>query len=263
MKNFVGIGGGEISKWSFKSKDDNQDLYETKEIDEYIVNLSKKETPKVLFIGIASKENDYYFKAIKRIYEALGCMVENLEILSFLDGIKEDMNVENRIAQFETRMGKIREEILSSDILYIGGGKTKFLIDILKETNLDKILLEAFEKEIIIAGFSAGCYSFFDYNYELLEGLKVIKAISCVHYNEKSEEKKEEFYEAIRVKKLPGIALDNGTAIHYFDNKFKIIKSNKKAKAVVIKFENNEFVEQELKENIEYDINVDRKTKIN
>ena len=254
MKNFVGIGGGEISKWSFKTKDDNQEIYETREIDEYIVNLTKKEAPKVLFIGIASKENNYYFKAIKSIYEDLGCKVENLEILSFLESEKEDTNIENRIAQFETRMGEICEIILSSDIVYIGGGKTKFLLDILKEIKLDKILLEAFEKEVVIAGFSAGCYSFFDFNYELLEGMKVINAISCVHYDEKSEEKKAEFYEAIKERMLPGIALDNGTAIHYFDDKFKIVKSIKDAKAYLIKFENNKFIEQELDEKVEYDI---------
>ena len=252
MKNFVGIGGGEIPKWSFKSKDDNQELYETKEIDEYIVNLVKKETLKVLFIGIASKENEYYFKAIKGIYEALGCRVENIEIVSFLEDEMETTNVKNKMAQFEMRMGEIRDKILSCDIVYIGGGKTKFLFEILKVTKLDKILLEAFEKEVVIAGFSAGCYSFFNYNYELLEGMKVINAISCVHYDEKSEEKKAEFYEAIKVKRLLGIALDNGTAIHYFDNKFKIIKSKKVAKAYLIKFENNEFIEQELEENIEY-----------
>ena len=254
MKNFVGIGGGEISKWSFKTKDDNQEIYETREIDEYIVNLTKKEAPKVLFIGIASKENNYYFKAIKSIYEDLGRKVENLEILSFLESEKEDTNIENRIVQFETRMGEIREIILSSDIVYIGGGKTKFLLDILKEIKLDKILLEAFEKEIVIAGFSAGCYRFFDFNYELLEGMKVINAISCVHYDEKSEEKKAEFYEAIKERMLPGIALDNGTAIHYFDDKFKIVKSIKDAKAYLIKFENNKFIEQELEEKVEYDI---------
>ncbi len=254
MKNFVGIGGGEISGWSFKTKDNNQELYETKEIDEYIVNLSKKEAPKVVFIGIASKENEYYFKAIKSIYEALGCTVENIEILSFLDSIKEDINNESIMAQFETRIGEIREMILASDIVYIGGGKTKFLLEILKETKLDKILLEAFEKEIVIAGFSAGCYSFFKYNYELLGGFGIINGISCVHYDEKSEEKKAKFYETIKTQNLPGIALDNGTAIHYFDNKFKIIKSKKNAKAYIIKFENNEFIKHELEENVEYDI---------
>ena len=42
MKNFVGIGGGEISGWNFKTKDANQDLYQTRGIDEYIVSLTEK-----------------------------------------------------------------------------------------------------------------------------------------------------------------------------------------------------------------------------
>lgn len=255
MKNFVGIGGGENSGWSFKTKDNNQELYQTKEIDEYIVNLSKAQNPNLLFIGLASKENEYYYEAIKNIYEKLGCIVSNLEILDFLNEVEEsNINIENKHPQFETRIGEICQKILSADIIYIGGGNTKFMLNKLYEFGIDKMLLDAYEKGIVISGFSAGCYSFFDFNYELIEGMKVINAISCVHYDEKSEEKKAEFYETIKNQNLPGIALDNGTAIHYLENKFKIIKSIKEAKAYLIKFENNEFIKQELKENIEYNI---------
>ena len=70
MKNFVGIGGGEISGWSFKTKDNNQELYQTKEIDEYIVNLSKAQNPNLLFIGLASKENKYYYEARKYLFSS-------------------------------------------------------------------------------------------------------------------------------------------------------------------------------------------------
>lgn len=233
MANFVGIGGGEIPGWSFKTKDNNQTLYEIKEIDEYIVKLAKKENPKLLFIGLASKENEYYFKAIKNIYEGLGCSVEELKIL-------EDTN--------------IKEKIFSADIIYIGGGKTKFLLEKFNETNIDKCLVEAYNKGIIIAGFSAGCYSFFKYNYELLKGFGIINGISCVHYNEKSEEKRQEFYETIKKEALPGIALDNGVAIHYFENKFKIVKSLKNAKAYMITFDGEEYIKKELEEEIEYSI---------
>ena len=161
-----------------------------------------------------------------------------------------------RIALFcyNLRHTNIKEKIFSADIIYIGGGKTKFLLEKFNETNIDKCLVEAYKKGIIIAGFSAGCYSFFKFNYELLKGFGIINGISCVHYDEKSEEKRQEFYETIKKEALPGIALDNGVAIHYFENKFKIVKSLKNAKAYMITFDGEDYIKKELEEDIEYSI---------
>lgn len=245
MKNFVGIGGGEISGWNFKTKDANQDLYQTRGIDEYIVSLTEKKTPKLLFIGTASKENFVYFNAIKNIYEELGCDVQDLK---FLDDVGND------ISQFNVRIDEIRKKILSVDIIYIGGGNTKFMLNKLYELGIDKILDEAYNNGIIVSGFSAGCYSFFKYNYELIEGFGIFDAIICVHYDDKSEEKKNQFLESIKQKRLLGIALDNGVAIHYFDNKFKIVKSIKNAKAYKFNYKDSEIEKVELEENIEYHI---------
>lgn len=145
MGNFVGIGGGEIPSWSFKTKDDNQILYQTKEIDEYIVNLSKKSNPKLLFIGTASKENKCYFNAIKNIYEKLGCSVSNLEVLDFWnENIEDDINISNNTIQIETKMDEICQKILLADIIYIGGGNTKFMLNKWQEFGIDKMLLEAY-----------------------------------------------------------------------------------------------------------------------
>lgn len=231
MKKFVGIGGGEIFGWNFKTKDSNQELYQTRKIDEFIVSLTDKKNPKLLFIGIASKDNEIYFNAIKNVYENLGCK-------AYFFDIQEN----------------IRQQILSSDIIYIGGGNTKYMLSRWEEIDLTEILLEAYNKGIIVSGFSAGCYSFFKYNYELLRGIGAIKAISSVHYDEKSEEKRNQFYNAIKQENLPGIALDNGCAIYYFDNKFKIIKSIKDAKAYKITYKNEEFLKEELYEDIEYEL---------
>lgn len=234
----IGIGGGEIKGWSFKTKDDNQSLYQTEKIDKEIVKLSNKENPKMLFIGTASRENPFYFKAIKNIYENLNCVLDNLEILN------KEIDIE-----------EIEEKILSSDIIYIGGGNTKFMFDEWKKINLDKILSEAYKQGIVMAGFSAGCYCYFDYNYELIEGLKVIHGIVCVHYDEKSEEKKNEFFENIKKTNLLGIALDNGTAIKYNeDNTYEIIKNIEDAKAYQIKYIDNDFEIKELEEYIKYKI---------
>lgn len=235
IKKIVGIGGGQIKGWSFETKDEKQQLYETEKIDKEIVKIAGKNNPKLLFIGTASKENPIYYQAIKNIYEKLQCEVHVLEILNKKNDIE-----------------KIREEILSSDIIYIGGGNTRFMLNEWKKNQIDTILIEAYNKGIVMAGFSAGCYCWFKYNYELIEGLDIIQAINCVHYNEKSEEKIKEFYTTIKNKNMIGIALENGTAIECIDNQYKIIKSINNANAYKVTYVNNKLITEELKGNIVY-----------
>lgn len=225
MKKLVAIGGGEIAKWSFETKDNQQEKYETKEIDEEIVRLSNKRNPKLLFIGTASKENSYYFQAIYEIYHNLGCKVKELKI------VKEEVTKK-----------QIENAILDSDIIYIGGGNTSFMLKEWRKYSIQEILKKAHEKGIVIAGYSAGSYSMFAYNYELIKGMNFIPAINCVHYDKKSKEKKQEFKKNIREKEKIGIALDNGVALEIIGNKYRIIKSISLGKAYKIDKEK----EQEL-----------------
>lgn len=236
LKKLVTIGGGRIKGWNFDTKDSNQEIYETENIDKEIVKLSEKENPKLLFIGTASKENPIYFNAIKNIYEDLGCVAECLEIISNND------------------LGKIREKVLSSDIIYIGGGNTRFMLQEWERVGLKEILLEAYNKGIVMSGFSAGTYCWFKYNYELIKGFDLINAIVCVHYDEKSEEKKKQFFEAIKNNNMIGIALDNGTALEIINNRFKVIKSIENANAYIIKYVNGDIKIETIESGRMYDI---------
>lgn len=226
-KNLVLIGGGEIKGWNFQTKDSNQELYQTEKIDKKIVELSNKENPKMLFIGTASHEKEGYYEAIKNIYTKCGCLVDSLKMT--------DIN--------------IKEKILNSDIIYIGGGNTKFMLAEWEKVNLKEYLLEAYNKGTVVSGFSAGAYCWFKYNYEMIEGFGLIDAIICVHYEDKSEEKVNEFYNNIKLNNLPGIALDNGAAIKYSEKTFEIIKSIENAKAYKIIYIDGNFIKQELFEN--------------
>ena len=225
MKKLVAIGGGEITKWNFQTKDNQQERYETKEIDKEIVRLSNQENPKLLFIGTASKENPYYFRAISRIYTNLNCMVKELKILN------------TKVTQDE-----IKDQILNTDIIYIGGGYTRYMLKQWKKYNIQEFLRQAYETGIVMAGYSAGSYGMFEYNYELIQGMNFIPAINCVHYNEKSEKKKQEFKKNILIKKKIGIALENGTALEIVGEQYRMIKSIDEAKAYKIV----KGVEQEL-----------------
>ena len=225
VRKLVCIGGGEIPR----IKNGIELPYETKEIDEEIVKLSNKKNPKLLFIGTASSHSEEYFTVIKRIFENLGCIVSNLNLLV------DNINIK-----------KVKEDILDTDIIYVGGGNTKFMLEKWKQYGIDKILLQAYQKGIVCSGLSAGSYCWFKYNYDLIEGIGLINAINCVHYDQKGSEAKEKFYKVIKEKQLEGIALDNCVALEIVDEQTKIIKSDKSRNAYKITYKNGKFIEKIL-----------------
>lgn len=215
MKKLVCIGGGKIPRY----KNGILLSYETREIDEEIVRISNKKNPKLLFISIASSHPDEYFDGIKKVYTNLGCSVNHLNI--------------------NQTYKELEKEILGTDIIYIGGGDTKFLLKKLKETGIDKLLVKAYESGIVCSGLSAGSYCWFKYNYDLLEGIGVINAINCVHYEQKDENSKRKFYKVINDNNMIGYAMDNCVALEFIDDEINIIKSDKTKNAykVIVKNE--------------------------
>ena len=225
MGKLVCIGGGEVPRM----KDGVRLPYETREIDEEIVRLANKKNPNLLFIGTASSHSEEYFSVIKKIFEDLGCTVSNLDLLG------KDIDIET-----------VKEDIFRTDIIYVGGGNTKFMLEKWRELGVDKILQQAYEKGIVCSGLSAGSYCWFRYNYDLLEGIGVINAINCVHYEQKGKAAREKFYQVIQQKQLDGIALDNCVALEIVDGQCKIIKSNKDKNAYRITYQDGKWIEEIL-----------------
>ena len=220
MGKLICIGGGEVPR----IKNGIQLPYETKEIDQEIVRIANQKNPKLLFIGTASYDSKEYFQAIQEIFENLGCSVSSLDL------------VDHEITQCE-----IREKILNTDIIYIGGGKTRFMLETWKKFGVDQLLLEAYEKGIVCSGLSAGSYCWFQWNYDLIEGLGIIHGINCVHYEQKEQKAKDQIFQVIQEKGLPGYALENCTALEIIDGKEKIIKSNPNKNAYKIIYEDGQF----------------------
>lgn len=204
--------------------------YEPRKVDKEIIKLSNKIHPNVLFIGTASKEREDYFNTFSVAYKSLGA---NIEVL--------------RILNNELTPNEILDKILLSDIIYVGCGNTRFMLEKWKEKGVDIALKKAHDKGIVLAGMSAGSYCWFDYNYDLIQGLGFINAVNCVHYNRKDEIAKKKFYDVIQNKNMIGIALDDCVALEVIGNEFKIIKNNENVKAYKIYFDGEKFIEEELK----------------
>ncbi len=223
MGKLICIGGGEIPR----TENGKELPYETREIDEEIVRISNKTNPKLLFIGTASYDNYDYYLSIKKIFENLGGNVSNLNLLV------DDIDLTD-----------IEDSILNTDIIYVGGGNTRFMLEKWKELGVDKLLIQAYNNGIVCSGLSAGSYCWYKYNYDLIEGMGIVNAVNCVHYDQKNDEAKEKFYSVIKEKNIEGIALDNCVAIEYIDGKTKIIKSNPNKNAYKVIYDNGKITEE-------------------
>jgi len=234
MQKIIAIGGGEIGRPGFP--------VETTSIDKEIILLSGKKKPKLLFIPTASSDSESYFEVVKKHFnKRLGCEVDILYLLKNKQSKKE-----------------IERKILSSDIIYVGGGNTLKMMKIWRKLGIDKMLLKARNKGIVLSGISAGaiCWFSFGLSDSLLfsnknapmikvRGLGFIKFLFCPHYD--FEKQREPELKKI-MKKTSGmaIAVENCCAIEIIDNNYRIISSKKTAKAYKIYWKNKKYFKEEI-----------------
>jgi len=215
MRTIVVIGGGELI-----------DL-ETLEMDREVVKLTRKAKPKALFIPTASSDAPGYCDTFNKVYgQLLGCETSHLLLVSQTYAHEE-----------------IAELIMSADLIYVGGGNTRKMLEIWKNTGVDDLLKEAYNSGTILAGLSAGSICWFEYGhsdseafddqgewqYIKLEAMGMLPGIHCPHYNE--DIRVEDFSRMVKGGGVTGIAVDNNCAIIYKDNEYKVMSTREEAKA--------------------------------
>jgi len=242
MGKIVAIGGGENGRPGTK--------YETGPFDKRIVSLTGKNQPTFLFIGLANKFADSYFAVMDGIYNGkYGCKTEYL--------------TENDIKVPEISSLKIA----SADIIYVGGGNTLRLMNLLRKYKIDKMLKDAYSSDKVLCGVSAGAICWCDFgNSESrkltsgskqtikIKGLGLIHILFCPHFNE-GEKRKNDLPRMMKsTYKIPAVALDNGTALEILDRKFRIINSIEGALAQKFYWKNGVYRSDVIEQNVYRDI---------
>lgn len=213
MGTIVAIGGGDLENLG------------TLEIDSYIVELANKQCPRALFIPTASDDDQEYIDAFNNVYgKKLGCITDTLLLIN--KSLSEQ---------------EIKHKILSTDIVYVGGGDPRKMLNIWRKYKVDQYLKQAYEKGIILSGLSAGAMCWFRYGYskngrksdgspnlEWTEGLGFINASHCPHYNDEERKGFDVEFTAVQGN---GIALEDNCALVLKNDTFRIIKSCEKASA--------------------------------
>jgi dipeptidase E len=219
MKKIVAIGGGEIGSASGP--------VETTSIDKEIIRLSGKKNPRVLFIPTASSDSEGYFATFEKHFgKRLGCKVEALRL------IKE-----------KPPRAEIEKKIMSSDIIYVGGGNTLKMMRIWRSCGLDLILKKAWEKGIVLSGLSAGSICWFrsgtsdsrrdtnpDADLIKVSGLGFIPATHSSHYDVEKD-RRPELKKIMRKTSGVAIGIDNCCAVEFVDDTYRVIVSKPDAHA--------------------------------
>ncbi len=203
MGIIVGVGGGRT--------DDNEIL----PIFEHIVSLSKKKNPSVLFVPTAGFDDINGDEHIFRMFIGLGCSVSALFLT---DKSLTSEEIENKI--------------LSSDIVYAGGGNLKFLMDTWTETGADIIFRKAYEKGVILSGVSSGSMCWFSRGYDdcgenhefmFVDCLGLLDYCNCPHFE---SDYWQVFTQAVKNQDLSGIAIDDGAALVFDNGNYYCINGN-------------------------------------
>lgn len=213
METIVAIGGGEL-----------KDL-ETLPIDRAIVKLAGKKHPRALFIPTASNDSTGYWDTFHSVYgKKLGCQTDALFLL------KENLSKK-----------QIEEKILSSDIIYVGGGNTLRMLRIWKKHGVDILLKKAYKKGIILSGLSAGAIVWFRYGSSdsrrfmkggkdsaslmRISGLNFLPLTVSPHHVREKKLRDPGIKEMM--KKTPGVALalDDNTAVLIRGDRYEVLKS--------------------------------------
>ena len=198
MKQIIAIGGGGFGREIKNLK-----------IEKYIIQQSKKNNPNICFIPTATGDDEGYIQNFYKAFDSLGCETSHIN--------------------FFKRTIKLREHLKKQDIIFVGGGNTKSMLAVWKDWGLDKILLDVYNRGVVLSGVSAGAICWFESgitdswkeHQAILPCLNFVNGVCCPHYDEEPE--RIPFVKKILTEKLIDscYAVEGFNALHLVDGKPK------------------------------------------
>ena len=174
----------------------------------YVLGVAGRPRPKILFLPTASGDDAAYVLTFYVSLAGLACEPSHLLL-------------------FDRTADDIAGLIRSQDVVMVGGGNTANMLAIWRLHGVEEALRNAYRNGTILTGWSAGCICWFEagitdsFTQELgplRDGLKLLQGSACPHYD--SQERRRPVYaREIAAGLPPGIALDDGVAARYEDER--------------------------------------------
>lgn len=192
-RHIVALGGGGFSEEGPRSN-----------LDDYLLSLVSRATPRVCFLPTASGDSESYVAGFYRAYSPRDCRPTDL-------------------ALFRRTVVDLKSLLLAQDLIFVGGGNTANMLAIWRVHGVDRILREAWEAGVVLAGMSAGAICWFEASVTdsfglaldgMRDGLGFLPGSACPHYN--SEERRRPVYRQLVSRGFPaGYAADDRVALHF------------------------------------------------
>lgn len=209
---------------------------------EYIVDLTKKENPKICYLPTASADNQNNIKYWGNICNAL--KIDTVILKVWVSSSENNQSFE--------------DILLNSDAIVVGGGNTLNMLGIWKAQGIDVILKKALEKGIILAGGSAGSICWFQngisdsrpIHLSVVDGLNFLPFSHCPHYSQ--EDRKELYHQMILERKMNnGYATDDLSGILFINGKaVEFVSQSDRHNSYFVCVEKGKVVSQKIKSTI-------------
>ena len=174
----------------------------------YLLALARRPRPRVLFLGTASGDGAGY-------------------LLTFYQAFAGVDSEPSHLALFDRTVDDIGAVIAAQDIVVVGGGNTANMLAIWRLHGVEEALRSAYAAGTVLSGWSAGCLCWFEGGITdsftpqlgaLRDGLRLLPGSACPHYD--SQERRRPVYaREVAAGLAPGIALDDGVAARYEDER--------------------------------------------
>ncbi|HYZ28563.1 MAG TPA: peptidase E [Thermoleophilaceae bacterium] len=204
-RQIVAMGGG-----GFSMERDNALM------DEYVLSLACRERPRVCFLPTASGDADHYIVRFYRAFDAGRCEPSHVSLFR-RDGGAAD----------------IHEHVLSSDIVYVGGGSVVSLLGAWRAHGLDTTLRLAWEQGTVMCGVSAGslCWfasalSAFHGAPQVVDGLGLLPYSNCVHFDGERD-REGAFRRHLLDGMCAGYAAEDASALHFCGTRLSSVVSSR------------------------------------
>lgn len=194
MGTIVSIGGGRY---------DDGEIFS---LLKHIVTLSGKTEPNILYVPTAGFDYIIGDEVIFDIFHQLGGKISNLFLTN---------------PNFTP--AEVERKVLSADIVYVGGGNLKFLMNTWKATGAVEAFKKAYDKGIILSGYSSGAMCWCtegwddcgeDRSFEFIDCVGLLPYCCCPHFDGNNWCN---FENEIKSRPYEGLAIDNGCAVIFRD----------------------------------------------
>lgn len=182
------------------------------------IEATGKRHPQVLSIPTDGGEDESYWPGYQARMTELGCSAERLFLLT------------DRPTRAETE-----HLIAAADMVFVGGGNTLRMMRMWRRFGVDRMLVEASKRDVVLSGVSAGAICWFQYGhsdsrsfsgklvwpYIRVAGLGLLPGTFCPHVL--GENRLDNFRAMMARKGGVGYGVDDGAALHVRDGVAKPI----------------------------------------